>query len=64
MSQQESKEFLNDLWKKGEDTQREIDEKIKKKAKEMIGELNLATKEEVRELERRIQVLENKQNDS
>lgn len=58
LSQQESKEFVNELLQKGEETQKELDQMIYKKLKQLLDELNLATKEDIQRLEQRMNKFE------
>ncbi|MFC9655379.1 phasin family protein [Bacillus subtilis] len=62
LSREESKEFVDQLLQKGEETQKELDQMISKKIKELLGELNLATKDDIRRLEQRLDQLENREN--
>jgi polyhydroxyalkanoate synthesis regulator phasin len=64
VSKDESKELIKQWVEKGEQTKQELDEIIKTRVNQTLTSLKLVTKEEVRELERRIQLLENKENSS
>ncbi|MDY7223240.1 phasin family protein, partial [Halalkalibacterium halodurans] len=64
LSQQESKDFLSELLRRGEESKKELDEKIQSKLKEMLSGLNVATKEEVQALEKRLAQLENERKQS
>lgn len=64
LSREESKEFVEEVFQKGKETQKELDQMINQKMKELLGELNLATKEDIQRLEQRIVQLENQQNES
>lgn len=61
LNREESKEFIDQLLQKSEETQKELDKIINKNMKELLGELNLATKEDIQRLEQRIIHLENLQ---
>lgn len=61
MTQEESKGFVNELIQKGEEMQKELDEMINKRLNQLLGQLNVATKEEIKRLEQRINELENQQ---
>jgi polyhydroxyalkanoate synthesis regulator phasin len=61
MTQEESKGFVNELIQKGEEMQKELDEMINKRLNQLLGQLNVATKEEIQRLEQRINELENQQ---
>ena len=62
LTKQESSEFIQDLSKKGEESQKAIDEKVQNKFNQLFSELNVATKDDVSALERRIQQLEDQLN--
>ena len=47
---------------KGEQAKQEIDDIVKTRVNQVLSSLNIVTKEEFQELERRIDALENKQN--
>jgi polyhydroxyalkanoate synthesis regulator phasin len=61
MTQEESKGFVNELIQKGEEMQKELDEVINKRLNQLLGQWNVATKEEIQRLEQRIDQLENQQ---
>lgn len=63
LSKQESKQFVDELLKKGQETKKDIDEKINQKLKQSLNELDLATKEEVDELKKRVEQLEKEQSE-
>ncbi|SHF72735.1 phasin family protein [Ornithinibacillus halophilus] len=58
ISKQESKEFFQELLEKGKETQKQLDDKISSKLHQLLDELDLATKEEVDKLKKRIEELE------
>lgn len=64
VSKEESKELINQWVEKGEQARQDIDEVIKARVNQALTSLNLVTKDEFKKLERRIQVLENKENSS
>lgn len=59
LSQEESKEFVKEMYEKGKETKLELEQLINTKTKEVLGELNLATKEDIQRLEQRIANIEN-----
>lgn len=60
ISQQESRKFINDLVDRGQTTKSDIEEKINQKLDQKKAEMNLATKEEVDALKKRVEELEMK----
>ncbi|MGR6008392.1 phasin family protein [Bacillus cereus group sp. BfR-BA-01453] len=62
LSQEESKEFVKEMYEKGKETKLELEQLINTKTKEVLGELNLATKEDIQRLEQRIANIENQKN--
>jgi len=61
INKNESKELIQQWVEKGEEAKQEIDDIVKTRVNQALTSLNLVTKEEFQELERRIQALENKQ---
>lgn len=61
VSKDESKELINQWVERGEQAKQEIDDIIKTRVNQALTSLNLVTKEEFKELERRIKALENKE---
>jgi polyhydroxyalkanoate synthesis regulator phasin len=61
ISKEDSKDLIKNWVEKGEQAQKQLDDSVKAKVNQALNSLNLATKEEVQDLERRIQILE-KQN--
>ncbi|MCK2002564.1 phasin family protein [Peribacillus frigoritolerans] len=61
ISKEDSKFLIKQWVEKGEQAQKQLDDSVKAKVNQALNGLNLATKEEVEELERRIVILE-KQN--
>lgn len=62
LSQEESKEFVKEMYEKGKETKLELEQLINNKTKGLLGELNLATKEDIQRLEQRIANIENQKN--
>lgn len=60
VSRNESKELIQQWVEKGEQAKQELDDIVKTRVNQALTNLNLVTKEEFRELEQRIQALENK----
>lgn len=60
ISKEESKDLIKQWVEKGEQAQKQIDDSVKVKVNQALNGLNLATKEEVQTLERRIAALEQK----
>ncbi|MGE7604158.1 phasin family protein [Peribacillus sp. NPDC097675] len=60
ISKEESKDLIKQWVEKGEQAQKHIDDTVKVKVNQALNGLNLATKEEVQALERRIAALEQK----
>lgn len=61
VSKEESKELINQWVEKGEQAKQDLDGIIKTRVNQALTSLNLVTKDEFKELERRIQLLENKE---
>jgi len=62
LSRDESVEFVEKLFQKGIETQMQLDQLITKKAQELVAKLNVATKEDIRRLEQRIDQIDQKIN--
>ena len=60
ISKEESKDLIKQWVEKGEQAQKQIDDSVKVKVNQALNGLNLATREEVQALERRIATLEQK----
>lgn len=58
LSQEESKDMINQLIQRGEEEKKEIKRIMREQLKQMMDELNLATKDDINRLEQRIQNLE------
>lgn len=61
IKKEESNELVNELIEKGQQAQSQLDEMIRERMKIILNEVNLATKAEVEQLEKRIRDLEQKQ---
>lgn len=60
VSASESKELIDELIRKGEEEQKELRMKIREHVNDFLRELNITTKEDIRNLEKRIDDLEKK----
>ncbi len=58
MSQDEGKQFVDDLIRKSEKAKDQLDLWINKRVEDRINQLNLATKDEIAELRRKIEELQ------
>ena len=58
MSQDEGKQFVDDLIRKSEKAKGQLDLWINKRVEDRINQLNLATKDEIAELRRKIEELQ------
>jgi polyhydroxyalkanoate synthesis regulator phasin len=58
LSLEESKDMINQLIQRGEEEKNELKRIIREQLKQMMGELDLATKDDINKLEQRIQKLE------
>ena len=58
ISQEEGKQFVDDLLRKSEKAKDQLDLWINKRVEDRIKQLNLATKDEIAELERKIEELQ------
>lgn len=58
MSQEEGKQFVDDLLRKSEKAKDQLDLWINKRVEERVNQLNLATKDEIAELRRKIEELQ------
>lgn len=61
VSAAESKELIDELIRKGEEEQKALRSKIREHVKEFLHELDIPTKEELRNLESRIEQLEKRE---
>jgi len=60
IAQRENKELLTEIIEKGEEKRKEIEGKIREKVKKALSQMNVATKDDIQKLEKRIQILEKK----
>ncbi len=58
VSANESKELVNQWMEKGDQARQEIDDIVKTRVNQVLSSLEIVTKEEYQELERRIEALE------
>lgn len=58
MSQEEGRQFVDDLLRKSEKAKDQLDLWINKRVEDRVNQLNLATKDEVAELKRKIEELQ------
>jgi len=58
MSQEEGRQFVDDLLRKSEKAKDQLDLWINKRVEDRIKQLNLATKDEIAELQRKIEELQ------
>lgn len=61
IKKEESNELVNELIQKGQQAQSQLDEMIRERMKIILNEVNLATKAEIEQLEKRVRDLEQKQ---
>lgn len=61
VSATESKELMDELIKKGEDGHRELRNKIREHVKEFLYEMDIPTKEDLKNLESRLEKLERRE---
>ncbi|WP_223067066.1 phasin family protein [Paenibacillus caui] len=62
LSRSESSDVVNDLVAKGQEAKRNIETMVNERVQKMIGAHNFATKEQVEELTKRVELLEQKLN--
>ena len=58
MTQEEGRQFVDDLLRKSEKAKDQLDLWINKRVEDRINQLNLATKDEIAELQRKIEELQ------
>ncbi|MGD9947477.1 MAG: phasin family protein [Desulfobulbus sp.] len=58
MSQEEGKQFIDELLRKSEKAKDQLDLWINKRVEDRVNQLNLATKDEIAELQRKIEELQ------
>lgn len=62
LTKAESKQLIDELLEKGEQSKQELNEAIKERVNQILSEMNVATKDEIKALELRIQQLEERLN--
>ena len=62
ITQKGKKELLTEIIEKGEEKKKEIEGKIREKVENMLSQMNVATKNDIQKLEKRIATLEKKRN--
>ena len=60
IAQGRNKKLLTEIIEKGEEKRKEIEGKIRDKVEKVLSQMNVATKDDIRKLEKRIEVLEKK----
>jgi polyhydroxyalkanoate synthesis regulator phasin len=60
ISQGEKKDLLTEIIEKGEEKKKEIEGKIREKVEKVLFQMNVATKDDIQKLEKRIETLEKK----
>lgn len=60
ISANESKDLINQWVEKGEQAKQEMEDVVKTRVNQALSSMDIVTKEEFQELERRVQALENK----
>jgi len=60
ITQKGKKELLTEIIEKGEEKKKEIEGKIREKVENMLSQMNIATKNDIQKLEKRIEALEKK----
>jgi len=60
ITQKGKKELLTEIIEKGEKKKKEIEGKIREKVENMLSQMNVATKNDIQKLEKRIATLEKK----
>ena len=60
ITQKGKKELLTEIIEKGEEKKKEIEGKIREKVEIMLSQMNVATKDDIRKLEKRVEALEKK----
>lgn len=58
MSKSESMSLMDELVRKGEETRQRVEAMVRERVHAILGENNLATKEDIERIERRLNVLE------
>jgi len=60
ITQKGKKELLTEIIEKGEEKKKEIEGKIREKVENMLSQMNVATRNDIQKLEKRIATLEKK----
>lgn len=60
ITQKGKKKLLTEIIEKGEEKKKEIEGKIREKVENMLSQMNVATKNDIQKLEKRIATLEKK----
>ena len=60
ITEKESKKLLTEIIEKGEEKKKEIEGKIREKLEIMLSQMNVATKDDIQKLEKRVEALERK----
>jgi polyhydroxyalkanoate synthesis regulator phasin len=60
ITQKGKKELLTEIIEKGEEKKKEIEGKIREEVENMLSQMNVATKNDIQKLEKRIATLEKK----
>jgi len=58
LSEQDAKAFIDDLLKRSKETRQKVKREIEKVVRETLGKMNLATGDDLRQLEKRLERLE------
>ena len=61
MTEKEGKELVDELVKKSEKVKKDLESKMESIVKKVLGKLNLATKEDIEKIEKRLKRLEKKE---
>jgi len=61
MTRESSTSFVNKIVEEGQQVEKDIDEKIQKKVKEVLDDFDIATKDDIRRIEQRLNELEDKE---
>src|SRR5699024_5833321 len=61
MTRESSTSLVNHIVEEGQQVEKDIDEKIQKKVKEVLDEFDIATRDDIRRIEQRLNELEDKE---
>jgi len=61
MSEKEGRELVDDLLKKSEQAKKDLEKKVENIAEKVLGKMNLASKEDISKIEKRLKRLEKKE---